>query len=103
MNFTTLLTNFALAEEVDTMRLYFASLDSVQPPIAIRTFTPWFLKAVTFLYRPLSMSIQGSKTSINNVCAFNFVNEYIMCVHNDGSMSSGAIFPSPGRYHAQFS
>ena len=27
----------------------------------------------------------------------------MMWVHSDGSMSSGNIFPMPGRYHAQFS
>ena len=49
------------------------------------------------------MSAQESKISNNSVVGFRVANPYIMWVHNEGSISSGIIFPPAGRYLAQFS
>ena len=99
MNFTTSVTNLArLVGEANNVEYLFV-LESVQPPIAIRSFRVGleFLNATNFrkFFNPESRSSHESWAFRVKCVGSSIPNAYITCVQILTSMSSTVYFPDP--------
>lgn len=86
--------NFRLLFSSASKRSYLSPTESLNPPSAIKTLTPFSRKIVTRLYNNIvSMSVYGFDALIIKFSGSRAAKAKTMCVHKSGLIFSGTYLP----------